>query len=702
MRLWCLLAFGLVAAGCASRHTQSPPLPPFKFHKRVKAPVGSIVFADVSVIPMDRQQEVLTRQTVVVSGGRIVAIEPWPEIDVPDSATQIDGRGKFLLPGLADMHVHALDDEDLFLYLAAGVTQVRATYAQPHVMAQRDRVARGEVIGPSVHVEGQITDGSPPVWDWSFAVASEADVDRVIAFHIDNHLPAIKVYERLSLPMYDLLVAKAREAGLRIIGHVPEQVGLAYALASKQSSIEHLDGYNVYLADKDSYAAKRRYWQSSPIDWAGFVASFQFVDEKRLADVAMMTRRALTWNCPTLVLYDHTMRSDDPAERIAFRGARYLSPFKKSHWAPGSFPLVRTPGAYDFQQMRLARPRLLALVRALDAADAGLLVGTDSGNAGIVPGYSTLDELELFVEAGVSPWRALRAATSGAAQFLGQEEEWGSIAVGRRADFLLLRASPLEDVKNLAFRDGVMARGRWFPAAELEAELAKRVEYNTGKRSRLAETPPPPVEGTRELAARYLMRHGDEYGGEQRLVIDRLADGERVITAEILAAPVPERVRVEVGDGHGNLVRRESSRGVVELRRAGARLHATYNPAGGGKPVSATFDLPRTTYLSAVSLAPDQLLYAAAMKLRPGGQVTLQVVQVYSGTTLSLARSIFRLLRTPDRKDRPGVRIFSLSITASNQTFKGELLLDREGRLVEQTMLGETTVRADPASGASE
>ena len=700
MRLRSLAALALVAAGCRTAAAPPPPAPTPHGEPevarpgRVLAPASAIVIEDVTVISMEREGA-LEHRTVVIDGDRIVAVAPAAEVDAPASARRIDGRGKFLLPGLADMHAHALDDEDLFLYLAAGVTQVRATYANPSVMSQRDRVARGEIIGPSIHIEGQITDGAPPVWSFGFAVASEADLDKVIAFHLENELPAIKVYERLSLELYDHLVARARKAGLRVIGHVPEAVGLAHALESGQSSIEHLDGYNTFLVDPASYQAQRRYWQQEPLDWAGFVASFADIDDTRLAEAAAMTRKAGTWNCPTLVFYDHYMRLDDPAAREAFRGARYLGPHEKSHWDPKGFPMVRAPAPYQLEAMRRARPKLLALVRALDAAGAGLLVGTDSRNPGIVPGYSTLDELALFVEAGLTPGRALAAATSGAARFLGQSKEWGSIAPGRRADLLLLRASPLADIENLALRDGVMARGRWFPAVELEAQLATLEDYNTGKRSRLAEMPPPPVEGTRELTARYTMHRGTSYAGEQRVVIDRRADGQRVITVDLLAGGGPERVRVEAGRGLGARVREETFRGVLELRRERGKLQAAFTPAAGGAPMKATFDFPPAASFNLTSLAADHLLYPAAMKLRPGGQTTTSLAQVIVGTKLTVERGIVRILRRPDRRDRPGLRLFSVSLTARNQTLTGELVLDRDGHLVEQTFLGEVTRRAE-------
>ncbi|HEU5056259.1 MAG TPA: amidohydrolase family protein, partial [Kofleriaceae bacterium] len=300
-----------------------------------------------------------------------------------------------------------------------------------------------------------------------------------------------------------------------------------------------------------------------------------------------------------------------------------------------------------------------------------------------------------LVEAGVTPWRALRAATSGAAGFLGQGDTWGAIAVGRRADLLLLHGDPTAEVRNLGERAGVMVRGRWFPAAELEAELAKLVAYNTGKRSRLAEAPAIPVEGTREHAARFVMHRAGEYVGEQRLVIDRRADGSRVITAELLTVEGPERMRVEVGDGLGSAIRHESARGVLELRRARRTFTATFTPAAGGAPLTATFDLPRGALFNMPPVAADHLFYPPAMKLRPGGQVTFQLVHVVAGSRLVAGPALLRLLRRPDRKDSPGLRFFSVSFTARNQTVKGQIILDRDGHLVEESWLDSTIRRAD-------
>jgi hypothetical protein len=225
---------------------------------------------------------------------------------------------------------------------------------------------------------------------------------------------------------------------------------------------------------------------------------------------------------------------------------------------------------------------------------------------------------------------------------------------------------------------------------------------NSGKRSRLAEMPLPPVEGTRELMARYRMHRGGEYAGEQRLTIDRAADGQRVITAEMLSSTGAERVRVEAGDGLGSRIRHESAAGLLELRRDQRKLNATFTPTAGGAPMKATFDMPRGATFNLSGLAADHLLYPAAMRLRPGGQTTAQLVQVVVGSRLTLERGILRLLRRPDRKDRPGLRLFSISITARNQTIKGELVLDQDGHLVEQEFLGEVTRRAAPASSPSD
>ncbi|HEU5056392.1 MAG TPA: hypothetical protein VFU21_07695, partial [Kofleriaceae bacterium] len=340
----------VLAAACSSAPAVQPgrrdPPPPDapRPAPRVAAPAGSIVFERVSLVPMDREG-VVHDQTVVVVDGRIAAIAPAASVDLAAGATRIDGRGKFLLPGLADMHAHAIDDEDLFLYLAAGVTQLRVLSATPQVLAQQRRVAAGEVVGPSIQVEQ--------------AIASP----------------------RLSLEEYDLLVARAQKEGLRVVGPVPEPVGLAHALESRQSSIEHLDGYNLFLADDQLYAAKRRFWQTSPPEVAGFIASFQYMDESRFEEAAKRTREAGTWNCPTLVLHDHAMRADSPTARASFRGAGFLGPHRKAHAEPAAFPAI-APVRYQAEMMRRSRPKLLALVRALDAAGAGLLVGTGSGTPG--------------------------------------------------------------------------------------------------------------------------------------------------------------------------------------------------------------------------------------------------------------------------------------------------------------------------------
>jgi hypothetical protein len=624
---------------------------------RAIAPAGSFAFEDVAVLPMDREG-LLEHQTVVVDKGRIALVAPVGQVDTAAAATRIDGRGKFLVPGLADMHAHAVDDDDLFLYLAAGVTQLRVLSATPQVLAQQRRVAAGELVGPSILVEEPIAQ------------------------------------PRLSLEEYDQLVARARKDGLRVVGQVPEAVGLAHALESHQSSIEHLDGYNLFLVDQDAYAAKSRFWQTSPPEVVGFIASFQYMEETRFEEAAKATRQAGAWNCPTLVLHDHAMRADELKARASFRGAGYLGPHRKAYAEPAAFPAI-APVRYQAEMMRRSRPKLLALVRALDAADAGLLVGTGSGTPGVVPGYSVLDEIELFVEAGVTPWRALRAATSGAAQFLGQADTWGAIAVGRRADLLLVDRDPTADVKNLGARAGVMARGRWFPASELEVELAKAVEYNTGKRSRLAEAPAIPVDGTREQSARFVMHRAGEYVGEQRLVIDRRADGSRVITAELLTIDGPERIQVEVGEGVGSSVRHQSGRGLLELRRAKRTFAATFTPAGGGAPLTATFDIPRDGLFNLPPVAGDHLFYPPAMKLRPGGQVTLHLVHVVAGSKLIAGPAILRLLRKPDRKDAPGQRFFSVAFTARNQTVKGEIILDKEGHLIEESYLDNTIRRAE-------
>ena len=419
-------------------------------------------FVGVDVLPMDRD-ELLRDQTVVVREGKIAALGPSKDVAVPEDALRIDGRGRVLMPGLADMHVHSWDDDDLLLFVANGVTTVRNMFGSPMHVRWRKEIADGELLGPTIVTAGPIIDGDPPVWPGSTVLVDPADAEKVVLEQKEAGYDFLKVYEKLSRETYDAVVAAAKKHGMRVMGHVPRSVDLAHAIESGQKSIEHLDGWAEAAQADDSP-------HRGPVSLRDEGAAWKHVDAKKIAASAEAAAKAGTWNCPTLVVYQKWVVADEMEAMLARPEMKYASPMLRTFWDPKYNYLGKMP-AETIRSLRDSDVDRKRTVGILHANGARILLGTDMGNPFVVPGFSLHEELANLVASGLSPYEALRAGTSGAAEFLGESESWGSVAVGRRADLLLLEADPRTDVANAARRVGVMTRGRWLSEADLHGRL---------------------------------------------------------------------------------------------------------------------------------------------------------------------------------------------------------------------------------------
>jgi imidazolonepropionase-like amidohydrolase len=449
--------FALVAISACAAPAESPdtghPTVVESARPRKPPPVhaSALAFVDATVITME-SPDVLEHQTVVVEDGSIVAIGPG--IAVPDGATRVDARGKFLLPGLHDMHVHVDGTRGMLTsFVSAGVTTVRNMAGNPRILALRGRIARGELLGPTIVSAGPFVDGARPRWEGSDIVKTPADAERVVADQADAGYDFIKVYNGLTIAAYDAVAEAAHGHGLRIAGHVPSAVPLDHALAHEQASIEHLSGYARAIERADSPVRKRNTTTSTIKRWI-------YADPAKITEIAAQTARHAVWNCPTLVtsvVYGELWRGHTPVADLDT-----VSPDWRARWDPTHSPkkLQRAVRAAMEQAHEKTLETELAIVRALAAAGAPLLAGTDTPNPYVVPGASLHQELALFVEAGLSPYVALRAATIDAADFLG-EAHGGRIVVGARADLVMLSANPLADIHALDQIEGVVVRGTW-------------------------------------------------------------------------------------------------------------------------------------------------------------------------------------------------------------------------------------------------
>ena len=430
------------------------------------APAPVLAIEHVSVLPMD-SETVLADRTVIVADGRITALGPGSEIPVPEGAQRIDGRERFLMPGLADMHVHVLDENDLYLFVANGVTTIRNMFGAPGYLDWRARIESGELVGPRIYTAGPIIDGHPPVWPGSVELTDPERAAALVREQKEAGYDFLKPYAMLTPECYRALAAAGADQGMRLMGHVPDALRVDDVLAADQTTIEHLGG----IAE----AAQRAGSPWKEVDYTTESRAWKEVDDERLAAVAGSMRAAGVWSCPTLVVMQKWAQGEAADALFARPEMRYLSPLMRNAWRPRSpFNYLSNVPASFVQAAHDALPFQLLAVRALRDAGAPLLLGTDMGNPYVMPGFAVHEELGYLVEAGLTAYEALRAGTAEAARCMGAAEDWGTLVVGRRADLLLLAANPLEDVRHAAQRVGVVLHGRWLSEEELQAGLERR------------------------------------------------------------------------------------------------------------------------------------------------------------------------------------------------------------------------------------
>jgi len=428
-----------------------------------------VAFVNVNVIPLNRER-ILESHTVVVKAGHIVDIGPTPVVDLPDGIAQIDGKGKYLLPGLAEMHGHSMDNDDLLLMVANGVTTVREMAGSPKSLQWRAKVAQGKLVGPNIYTAGPIIEGEPPpelkmlipVYGKKLIATAEEgakEVARQKAMGFDF----IKVYNNIPRDAYDGLVAAAKAHGLRVAGHVPFPVGLEGAFEAGQRTIEHLRGYIWKLVPKDAPEQPGLTLRDRAVSW-------QYADESRMAALAKATKEAGVYNCPTLMVARNMIVPKEDRDRYASRPFGVYNYPLPPPPKPGEKKQASWWDAFseeDFQAVKRGYPKREALVRALRDVGAKILAGTDMGPAG----FALHVELQNLVDAGLTTFEALQTATSNAAKALGQSDLFGSITIGRRADLILISANPLDDIANASKVCGVMVSGRWYPKEQLEGFL---------------------------------------------------------------------------------------------------------------------------------------------------------------------------------------------------------------------------------------
>lgn len=418
------------------------------------------VFVNVNVVAMS-SDAVLEQQSVVVIDDRISKIGHVDEIPVPIGAAIVDGTDRYLMPGLAEMHAHVTStdpekvDRMSTLFIANGITTIRGMLGRPSHLKLRDQFASGEVFGPRLITSGPSLNGR--------SVSGAADAERQVHEQKSAGYDFIKVHPGLSADEFVALAKTANEIGMPYAGHVPVAAGVYKALLNDMATIDHLDGY---------FAALLPAAEGGSGGYGGFfdVMLAGALDAEDIPAIAAATKAAGTWNVPTEVLIEQLI-DDTPLMELEERPEmRYVSAATVENWVAKKEEQQNERG-FDTETAALAISLRRRLILELHKAGAGLLLGSDAPQTFNVPGFSVHRELEALVAAGLSPLDALRTGTLAVAEFLGSSG--GSVAEGKDADLILLDANPLADIQNSKRIHGVMIRGDWYSATELEARLER-------------------------------------------------------------------------------------------------------------------------------------------------------------------------------------------------------------------------------------
>ena len=401
---------------------------PAKYQEIVSKKEDAYLIKNVSVIPMN-SDTILLHHNVLVENGRIKQIaRVLDNIDTSSTPYTIDGTGKYLIPGLNDMHVHLNDENNLLLFVANGVTTVRNMAGYPFHLVLREKINKQKILGPTLYTASPILEGVDNVWRFSIILRTKNDAREAVKKYKKDGYDFIKVYHTLPEDLYREILRVGDSIHIPVVGHIPFQVELKQTLALAQYSLEHVDvspmSPNISLVSK-----------------------------------LEMIGRSKKWMCPTLVVYRNMQKHpNDPTIKTDYE--QYVDKETRKFWK-------QRLHYYSLDNYRLQK----IMAKLIFKNGGRFLTGTDCLNTYVLAGFSIHEELQELVSAGLPEFEVLKAATVNAAEFLKRQNDIGTVEPGKIADLVLLNGNPLKDISNTRKIDGVMIKGKWLDANQINNML---------------------------------------------------------------------------------------------------------------------------------------------------------------------------------------------------------------------------------------
>jgi imidazolonepropionase-like amidohydrolase len=396
------------------------------------------------VIPLASSDTILRNRNVLIVDNKIISINAGaPELKKYKPKTYIDGKSKYLIPGLADMHVHLENfesDKDLLLFLVNGVTHVRNMDGRSAILEWKDKALKKAMLSPVIKTAGPILEGGKPYWPDTKVVTNAEEAKAEVLLQKQQGYDFIKVYHTLDSSIYFTILESAKAASISVAGHLPGKVSLQLAIKNGHKCFEHLEGYDDYIEASTSPSYQKNTWYKP---FFGFD-----IDTLKLKDAVALSKKYAVWNCPTLTVKSKIAPLDTLTVWLQTAKENHTPDYMLKAWSPDNFFWLKRMQERDWERVKSGKRHYSLLVRELYHNRGNIIAGTDTPNAFVVPGASLHEELLLLVEAGLSNYEALLCATANAARYYGEQNQWGKIQQGLSANLVILNANPLQDIRN--------------------------------------------------------------------------------------------------------------------------------------------------------------------------------------------------------------------------------------------------------------